>query len=1076
MSVEATKSRSDGKPTWKDFYGRLFIRFLTVTLRTCPEGSGKILTELCPAGVQPSLTAPGFARPFHEGLLKSVPMFCYPESDLSLASSSSEMYTFTMTDADGHRLYGFCRRRDLARVRFPRPEILQECLCFVSSFPWFSLFHSLLEVVDQRKSVYESHPDCKLENLDNFLLALYAVSVPQKPGETFRVIAGSSQVPVKLLPESYHFQRPLFATRYRSTGLGLSHNGPGSPFLGGGGASAGGPSSYLGGNSYMSVAAQTPPRSDAGGSAAPGGGAAVRLLAEPFDHIDFGALFSSFDEQDLLGLLASLMTERRILFTSSSLSRLTGCVHAAAALLAPLEWQHIMIPVLPASLLSTLLAPMPFLIGVHSSLQGAVQRESRHMESVVFVNCDTGFVNFFRQDVDALPIDATVRLRHSLRRFYSRTGAMAQALHMASLEQLSTGGGPPGASPLDLGPGAGGAGASSGPHGTAHNPGGDLADPPVPLLNASSLVPAMVKFSTAQNVTISRAVISFYSLFLTNYFCFYKPGTTTLNMEEYKLSLPRGSHQMLDILATTQHFERFIAERGEEMTLDRVLPSDPWTSLDSGAVHPGPAATGFFSGSSRSSSYGGTGAGAGAAYGGWSSSGNVGSPYTREDMDDASAGSGGWSRLAVSGHVVTRKIRARARNAILGPTTVSGQRVPDQQLFFSPLPPPPSRRSARFSFLIDPSATNTLPIDIKSRSLVELMGTNRPLSTIGGPGADPFGGPSPSPSVQSLRSLSVSTSTSSLASLDSSASPAPVSPVSGQMPAPATPLGSGSASSSSSFSTPTRQLSSPFTGRSTSSSSSLSAASVSSPLAGPVRLAPPPQQQQQQQPPPQYASSSLTQGSGQSSACLLDLSDFAPVAPAAPAQGDPFGGFSAATPAPHAPTAGACLLDLDQLVAEHTGGSGSGSAAGAGGAIPLEHLFSFLSDYSMVEGEKPAPMPPPGRAAAPVARESPFGGTRPASAAPSTARTGASTSAPASSSAQASAGLIPLLPPPPKSPQPSLASLSSSSLLSLRSSLPTPPPATGAQSSAPAPAQFHHQAPGSQAALSPAELEAFLQM
>lgn len=59
-----------------------------------------------------------------------------------------------------------------------------------------------------------------------------------------------------------------------------------------------------------------------------------------------------------------MLYERRIIFISKRLSRLSACVQACNALIYPMIWQHIYIPVLPLSLIDYLLAPMPFLIGV----------------------------------------------------------------------------------------------------------------------------------------------------------------------------------------------------------------------------------------------------------------------------------------------------------------------------------------------------------------------------------------------------------------------------------------------------------------------------------------------------------------------------------------------------------------------------------------------------------------------------------------------------------------------------------------------------------------------------------------
>jgi hypothetical protein len=66
----------------------------------------------------------------------------------------------------------------------------------------------------------------------------------------------------------------------------------------------------------------------------------------------------------MIEMFASMLRERRIIVVSKKLSRLSACVQAANALIAPMNWQHIFIPILPLKLIEYLSAPMPYLIGV----------------------------------------------------------------------------------------------------------------------------------------------------------------------------------------------------------------------------------------------------------------------------------------------------------------------------------------------------------------------------------------------------------------------------------------------------------------------------------------------------------------------------------------------------------------------------------------------------------------------------------------------------------------------------------------------------------------------------------------
>jgi hypothetical protein len=70
----------------------------------------------------------------------------------------------------------------------------------------------------------------------------------------------------------------------------------------------------------------------------------------------------------MLVIFASMLYERRIIITSKRLSSISACVQAANALIYPMHWQHIFIPILPSTLVDYLTAPMPFLIGVPAPL------------------------------------------------------------------------------------------------------------------------------------------------------------------------------------------------------------------------------------------------------------------------------------------------------------------------------------------------------------------------------------------------------------------------------------------------------------------------------------------------------------------------------------------------------------------------------------------------------------------------------------------------------------------------------------------------------------------------------------
>ncbi|KAL5233179.1 hypothetical protein ACI65C_000589 [Semiaphis heraclei] len=123
--------------------------------------------------------------------------------------------------------------------------------------------------------------------------------------------------------------------------------------------------------------------------------------------------YSAVDCQNMIIIFASMLFERRIIFTSKKLYRLSACVQSANAVLYPMNWQHIFIPVLPQSLVDYLLAPMPYLIGLPHSLFQSLQRNE--LGDVVILDADNNTIETPFDDLENLPADVVSTLRRQLR-------------------------------------------------------------------------------------------------------------------------------------------------------------------------------------------------------------------------------------------------------------------------------------------------------------------------------------------------------------------------------------------------------------------------------------------------------------------------------------------------------------------------------------------------------------------------------------------------------------------------------------------------------------------------------------
>ena len=79
-------------------------------------------------------------------------------------------------------------------------------------------------------------------------------------------------------------------------------------------------------------------------------------------------------------IVSCMLTERRLVFHSESLEKVSDVIHGLLKLLYPFEWQQVCIPILPKSLMHYVGAPMPFIIGLPTS---AIEEVSNYGVSTV---------------------------------------------------------------------------------------------------------------------------------------------------------------------------------------------------------------------------------------------------------------------------------------------------------------------------------------------------------------------------------------------------------------------------------------------------------------------------------------------------------------------------------------------------------------------------------------------------------------------------------------------------------------------------------------------------------------------
>ncbi|KAJ7390984.1 ARS-binding factor 1 [Desmophyllum pertusum] len=98
-------------------------------------------------------------------------------------------------------------------------------------------------------------------------------------------------------------------------------------------------------------------------------------------------LFNQLGIHNVLSLFCATLTENKILFYSSSYSQLTHATQSMLALMYPLKFSYVFIPILPAALLDFLSAPTPYIMGVHENYKDTLAPD---MADVILVDIDGG--------------------------------------------------------------------------------------------------------------------------------------------------------------------------------------------------------------------------------------------------------------------------------------------------------------------------------------------------------------------------------------------------------------------------------------------------------------------------------------------------------------------------------------------------------------------------------------------------------------------------------------------------------------------------------------------------------------
>ncbi|XP_033121822.1 DENN domain-containing protein 5B-like [Anneissia japonica] len=114
-------------------------------------------------------------------------------------------------------------------------------------------------------------------------------------------------------------------------------------------------------------------------------------------------LFNLLSIDNIVELYTCALLEHQILLVSKDYQRLMVVAESISCLLFPFSWQHVYVPILPASMLYFLDAPVPFIMGLHlDGSEDNSQLEMTNEASLCFVDIDNHSVEF-PEDLPSIP-------------------------------------------------------------------------------------------------------------------------------------------------------------------------------------------------------------------------------------------------------------------------------------------------------------------------------------------------------------------------------------------------------------------------------------------------------------------------------------------------------------------------------------------------------------------------------------------------------------------------------------------------------------------------------------------------
>lgn len=320
--------------------------------------------------------------PPDEDVPQNIEQLVFPSRKLVNQTKIDQEYSIILTDGNGYRIYGYCRR--------VLPESCEICLplayCMISEIKAPGFYFKVLQEIEGRHGQADVQANLLLESLQcrpipdagKFLHIKMPVSPKPKA-----IITGGGSHHGKVAPKRLSLEvNPKWLTEAQATAntdiiestqrkdKTLTRND----------------------DKKLDKSSISPPfdlhliNRSLIGSPTRGDELFVRRPNDlRLESTELSDLYAALGPELLIAVFGSLLLERKVILFGKHISRLSSCVLALQTVLYPFQWQHTLVTILPHELVEVCQAPFPVLAGMLEPLTFDV-------EDAIVINLDTKVV------------------------------------------------------------------------------------------------------------------------------------------------------------------------------------------------------------------------------------------------------------------------------------------------------------------------------------------------------------------------------------------------------------------------------------------------------------------------------------------------------------------------------------------------------------------------------------------------------------------------------------------------------------------------------------------------------------